>query len=285
MCLENEVFEMLIQEIGDHNFDIAYKPVSPGEEDPVLLLRRDEVLLSPETGEMYTYADIKDEEFAQGENLAFVFTLDGKHVFTTLSVSDAFYEKAEKHPVRSLGKERPELQLAGATTMHLHTWYKSHQYCGCCGGKNHHDTVERAMKCEKCGHLTFPVICPAIIVAVTDGDRILLTLSARHKNPIYSLIAGFTEIGETLEQTAAREAFEECGVRIKNIRPYINQPWGFSSSLMVGFFADLDGSDEITIQPDEIKEARWFTREEMPVNDSPIDITHHMMEMWRQGKV
>ena len=141
------------------------------------------------------------------------------------------------------------------------------------------------MKCDSCGHLAFPVICPAIIVAITDGDRILLTRSAVRPNAIFSLVAGYTEIGETLEQTAAREAMEEVGLKIKNIRPYVNQPWGFSSSLMIGFFADLDGDDTVHIQEEELKEAKWFTRDTMPVNEAPIDITHHMMEMFRQGKV
>ena len=88
-----------------------------------------------------------------------------------------------------------------------------------------------------------------------------------------------------MEQTAAREAMEEVGLKIKNIRPYVNQPWGFSSSLMIGFFADLDGDDTVHIQEEELKEAKWLTRDTMPVNEAPIDITHHMMEMFRQGKV
>lgn len=276
---------MLIQNIGDHVLDNNYVPAVPCDQDLVMLTERGALLFNPETKEPYTYAEVKEQEFIKGENLIFFFALDDKKVFSCLNVPSAFAEASLPVEIRSLGKDRPELQLAGATVQHLQTFYRGHQYCGVCGGKNHHDSKERAMKCEACGHLTFPVICPAIIVAVTDGDRILLTKSARHKNPIFSLIAGFTEIGETLEQTCAREALEECGVRIKNVRPYINQPWGFSSSLMLGFFADLDGSDELTLQEDEIAEARWFTRETMPVNDSPIDITHHMMEMWRQGLV
>ena len=278
---------MLIQKIGNHHLNVAYVSCTPADGDMVLPMDKADILFNPETKQPYTYAEIKEEDFMQGENVVYVFAIDEARVFTAIKVPAEFSEKAMHVYVRDLGKDRPELQLAGATVMHLLTWYKTHQYCGCCGGKNHHDMVERAMKCEKCNHLTFPVICPAIIIAVVDkeNDRILLTRSARRKNSIFSLIAGFTEIGETLEQTAAREAMEETGVKVKNIRPYINQPWGFSSSLMCGFFAELDGSDELHIQEDEIAEAKWFKRDEMPINDSPIDITHHMMEMWRQGLV
>ena len=278
---------MLIQKIGSHDMNIAYVSCMPEDRDMILLMDKSDLLFDPETHAPFSYGDIREESFMKGENVVYVFSLDNRRVFTAVNVPSDFSEKCEHVFVRDLGKNHPELQLAGATVMHLKTWYKTHQYCGCCGGKNHHDMAERAMRCEKCDHLTFPVICPAIIVAVVDkeNDRILLTRSARNKNSIFSLIAGFTEIGETLEQTAAREAMEETGVKVKNIRPYINQPWGFSSSLMCGFFAELDGSPELHIQEEEISEARWFDRDQMPVNDSPIDITHHMMEMWRQRKV
>ncbi|MCQ2509484.1 MAG: NAD(+) diphosphatase [Lachnospiraceae bacterium] len=273
---------MLIQYIGNHTFNNEYKAVTPCDQDLVIPMNGADILLNPETDDLYTYDEVKDQDFMKNDMVPYVFSVDDKKMFLPLSVSKEFIESSKAGYVRSFGKDRPELQLAGATAMHLKTWYTGHRYCGCCGGKNEHDAKERAMKCTKCGHLTFPVICPAIIVAVVDGDRILLTKSHRPNAP-FSLIAGFTEIGETLEQTCSREAMEECGVKIKNIRPFINQPWGFSSSLMLGFFAELDGSDEIHMQESEIKDAQWFTRETMPVSDSPIDITHHMMELWRQN--
>ncbi|MDO4617595.1 MAG: NAD(+) diphosphatase [Lachnospiraceae bacterium] len=275
---------MLLQYIGDHSFNNEYRPVLPEDQDLILPVKGQDLLMNPATEELYTFNDLKNTDFNKNDLLPYAFSIDGKKMFLPLSLSEAFIENAKPVNIRVLGKTRPELQLAGATGMHLKTWYTTHRYCGCCGGKNEHDAKERAMKCTVCGHLTFPVICPAIIVAVVDGDRILLTKSHRPNAP-FSLIAGFTEIGETLEQTCAREAMEETGVKIKNIRPFINQPWGFSSSLMLGFFAELDGSDEIHKQDSEIADAQWFTRDTMPVTDSPIDITHHMMELWRQNKL
>ncbi|MDO4491594.1 MAG: NAD(+) diphosphatase [Lachnospiraceae bacterium] len=275
---------MLLQCIGNHTFNNEYQPAVPCDQDYVIAVNGPDLLLNPETDDLYTYGDLKDQDFMKNDLVPYVFSVDEKKMFLPLSLSESFIKDSKAVNVRSFGKTRPELQLAGATAMHLKTWYTGHRFCGCCGGKNEHSATERAMKCTSCGHLTFPVICPAIIVAVTDGDRILLTKSHRPNAP-FALIAGFTEIGETLEQTCAREAMEEVGVKIKNIRPFINQPWGFSSSLMLGFFAELDGSDEIHKQESEIKDAGWFTRDTMPVTDSPIDITHHMMELWRQNKL
>ncbi len=275
---------MMIQEIGSHTFDNAYVPCKAEDNDNVMLIDKADVLLDKNTGKPYKYSAVKDQPFAQEENFLYLFSVDGEKYFSNPKVPQEFIDASDRISIRDYGKTAPQLQLAGATAMHLRTWYSTHQYCGVCGGKTHPDAKERAMKCEKCGHLAFPVICPAIIVAVVDGDRILLARSKR-PNAIYSLIAGFTEIGETLEQTAEREAMEEVGVKVKNIRPYVDQPWGFSSSLMIGFFADLDGDDTIHIQEDEIQEAHWFRRDEMPVNESPIDITHYMMEQFRKGEV
>lgn len=275
---------MLLQCIDNHTFNNQYKAITPCDQDLVLPMNGPQMLLNPETNDLYTYAEVKDQEFMQNTLVPYAFSVDKQNIFLPLSVSKEFCEAAKAVNVRDFGKDRPELQLAGATAMHLKSWYNSHKYCGCCGSKSHHDANERAMKCDNCGHMDFPQICPAIIVGVVDGDRILLTKSHRPNAP-YALIAGFTEIGETLEQTCAREALEEAGVKIKNIRPFINQPWGFSSSLMIGFFAELDGSDEIHKQDSELLDAKWFNRDEVPVTESPIDITHHMMELWRQNKL
>ncbi len=273
---------MLLQNIGNHTFHNEYLNVTPENGDLILLIQGADILMNPETDDVYTYEELKQESFLKEDLVPYVFSVDDRKVFLPIAIPEEVAAKSKAVNVRSLGKTHPELQLAGATGMHLKQWYTTHRYCGCCGGKNEHSKTERALRCTSCGHLTFPVICPAIIVAVVDGDRILLTKSHRPNAP-FSLIAGFTEIGETLEQTCEREAMEEAGVKIKNIRPYINQPWGFSSSLMIGFFAELDGSDEIHMQESEIADAGWFTRETMPVTDSPIDITHHMMEQWRQN--
>lgn len=146
------------------------------------------------------------------------------------------------------------------------------------------------MRCPACGGLVYPTISPAVIVAVTHGDRLLLTKYSQTARPgtvrNYALIAGFAEIGEPLEGTVRREVMEEVGLPVKNIRFYKSQPWSFSSSLLSGFYCDLDTEDEtVTLQEDELGEGTWFDRSELPEGGSSISLTHEMIERFRQGPV
>ncbi|MDR2927837.1 MAG: NAD(+) diphosphatase [Cytophagaceae bacterium] len=171
--------------------------------------------------------------------------------------------------------------FAVLTAFGLHTWYATHIYCGKCGSPNNTHTVERMLICPLCGTMDYPKISPAVIVAITDGDKLLLSKYAGREYAKYALIAGFAESGETIEQTVIREVKEETGLNVKNIRYYKSQPWGLSSSLLFGFFADLDGDNTITIDETELSEARWFARKEIPPVDSVRSLTSEMIELFR----
>jgi len=171
-------------------------------------------------------------------------------------------------PVRSLIARNGDPQaFAIATGMHLRSWYLDNQRCGRCGNRMEPSPQERALICSNCGHTVYPRISPAVIVAVADGDRLLLTRYAQGEYRKRALVAGFVEVGETPEETVAREVWEECGVRVKNVRYFASQPWGLSGSLMLGFFADLDGSPEITLQDGELGWAGWIPRDELDDDD------------------
>ena len=123
-----------------------------------------------------------------------------------------------------------------------------------------------------------------MIVSVRDGDRLLMTRYAgpgayRHR----ALIAGFCEIGETAEQTVAREVLEEAGVRVKNIRYYKSQPWGFASDLLLGFVCDLDGSPELHMDGQELSSAEWVTRADSYEEDDQISLTREMIIAFKNG--
>ena len=141
------------------------------------------------------------------------------------------------------------------------------------------------MVCPLCGHISYPQICPSVIVAITDKDRILLTKYASGHSSFkrYALVAGYSEVGESLEDTVRREVMEEVGLRVKNIRYYKSQPWAFSGSLLMGFFCDLDGSDEITLDADELSEAAWFHRDEINLEDDHISLTREMIIKFKEG--
>ena len=125
--------------------------------------------------------------------------------------------------------------------------------------------------------------CPAVIIGVIDGDRILMSKYAGREYKKYALLAGFTEIGETLEETVSREVMEEVGLKVKNITYYKNQPWAFSDTLLMGFFCELDGSDQVKLDENELALAEWFGRNQIPVEPDDISLTNEMMMVFRDG--
>ncbi len=172
------------------------------------------------------------------------------------------------------------------TAYHLHMWYRYNQFCGGCGSKMTPSTRERAMVCPSCGFTDYPKICPAVIVAIKHGNRLLLTKYANRSFARYALIAGFCEIGETVEQTVHREVMEEVGVKVKNLTYYKSQPWGFSESLLMGFFADLDGDEDITLDREELAVGKWFDRQDIPTDtENSLSLTYTMMEAFRTGEI
>lgn len=140
------------------------------------------------------------------------------------------------------------------------------------------------MYCSACGQREYPKLNPAVIVAVTEGDKLLLTKYAGRAYTKYALIAGYTEIGETVEETVQREVMEEVGLKVKNIRYYKSQPWSFTDTLLMGFFVEVDGDDTIRLDENELQVAKWCSREEIPENDG-ISLTREMMEVFKNGKV
>jgi NAD+ diphosphatase len=171
------------------------------------------------------------------------------------------------------------------TAWHLYDWYENHRFCGKCGAYTRHHENLRAMQCSQCGNLIFPVIAPAVIVAVTHGDRILLTRYAGRAYKGRALIAGFCEIGEEAEGTVRREVMEEAGLKVKNIRYFGSQPWGYASNLLLGYFAELEGSDEIHFDAEELQTAFWAKREELePPLEGQMSLTETMIEHFRQGR-
>ncbi len=141
------------------------------------------------------------------------------------------------------------------------------------------------MRCPQCKTMEFPRICPAAIIAVTDKNRILLSKYAGRTYKRYALLAGYTEIGETMEETVRREVMEEVGLRVKNIRYYKSQPWGLTETLLMGFYCELDGSDEICLDREELALAEWFEREDIPVEPMRDSLTNEMIMKFKNKEV
>lgn len=160
-------------------------------------------------------------------------------------------------PIRQLLQYWSYQQFEEASrAVQLLEWRRNHQFCGHCGEKTQQSTDQFAMMCPRCGYNQYPRINPCIITIITRDDEILLARTTRNKT-MYSLIAGFVEVGETLEQAVRRETFEEVGLQIKNIQYLASQPWPFPSNLMVAFKAEYH-SGEIKLQEKEISDAQFF---------------------------
>ena len=191
----------------------------------------------------------------------------------------AGYDYRPTRPLRDLRPDETLFALGAGES--LWRWYEANRFCGHCGAPMAHGTSERSQVCPRCGQTVYPKICPAIIAAVYDGDRLLLTRYRGRPFTRYALVAGFNEIGESIEDTVRREVMEEVGLRVKNLRFYKSQPWVFTDSLLMGFFAQLDGPDAITLQEDELSEAAWFDRRNIPTDHSGISLTGEMIEYFR----
>lgn len=189
-------------------------------------------------------------------------------------------------PVAQLRNYQPKHRVfAGMVGYEYHVWYDTHHFCGRCGSKMQHGIVERMLQCPECGCMEFSRLFPAVIIGIVDrqSNKVLVSRYAGRQYKSYALIAGFCEMGETVEQTVHREVMEEVGLKVTNLRYYKSQPWPPSSSLLFGFFCDLDGESSITLDDHELEEAEWLSREDLP-DDEDYSLTREMMGVLRKGE-
>jgi len=167
-------------------------------------------------------------------------------------------------PLRALyGVLAEDLYAVAGRAVQVVEWDRTHRYCGRCGTATNDIAGERAKRCPNCGLLSYPRISPAVIVLVARDDELLLARSPHFPAGMYSVLAGFVEPGESLEDTVAREIGEETGIGVKSVRYFGSQPWPYPNSLMIGFTAVYAGG-ELTPDPREIEAAAWYTRNNLP---------------------
>lgn len=254
----------------------------PTQDDVVVLYRNHQVVTC--SGQLPTYQKIAtDWEFPLAA-YTYLLTIDQTALYlltapATLPVGYSFT------PVKRLEHLVPQwLGFGAATAAQLGEWYATNRFCGHCGHGMVADKQERALRCPNCHRIVFPTIAPAIIVGVTQGDRILMTKFLRGYQK-YALISGYAEIGETLEDTVRREVQEEVGLTVHHLQYFGSQPWAFSGSLLVGYFEELDQDLPIHLEKDELSQAKWFSREKIPHDDSTSSLTWSMIEAFRNHRV
>ena len=278
----------MIQDIGEHTFDNQYHPCPPDRESYALYYEDHAALVRkyPDRIEFPKFRDIERLNEDIYEDAVYLFSIDGERYYLVEEINRERQSHFTMENTEIFRYAEPQyLAFAGITGYQLHNWYQSRRFCGKCGRRMKKDSKERMLYCESCHNMEFPKICPAVIIGVTDGDKILMSKYAGRTYKKYALLAGFTEIGETLEETVQREVMEEVGLKVMNIRYYKSQPWSFTDTLLMGFYCDLDGGAAITLDREELAMAEWFQRDEIPVEPERDSITNEMIIRFKNGEV
>lgn len=280
----------MIQDIAPHKYDVTYRNVEVADDD-IMLIYRDNALLCRRSGDEIIFPSVKDLEGVfpnVREKAKFLFRIDENDYFELRKPEIEPFDEWDYVPKDAVRSLKPIWRVFAAVTgFHIHDWYTNHRFCGRCGQKMEAPGNERAMKCSDCGKIYYPQICPSVIVGVVDSDRILLTKYAVSHSSYrrYALIAGYTEVGESMEDTVRREVMEEVGLKVKNIQYYGSQPWSYTDTILMGFFCEVDGSPEITMDERELSVAEWLERDEIPDEsaDSSISLTGTMIKAFKDG--
>lgn len=300
----------MIQDIYPHKLDNSYRAQEkPATESIIISITSDGVLTrilegddikSPEeqicTGDkekrlLSTAREIELPRLGElsgvdEDKLIYLFALDGTSCFLLSERLKSIPDGYEYIPVTTLRKQGigPKSSIFSVVTaFQLANWYRKNRYCGCCGSETVRDELERAIRCPSCGNVVYPKIVPAVIVGVINGDKLLITRYAKGFRP-FALVAGFTEIGESLEQTVEREVMEEVGLKVKNIRYYKSQPWGIVDDILMGYYCDVDGSTEINMDRLELGMAEWRGRDEIELQPDDFSLTNEMMLRFKRGE-
>ena len=281
----------MLQDLEFGHLDNQYHEKSPALHDRVLCMRKGDILVGRDMENRLSIPTWQQVQDVCGDwhrwgglEVQFVFSMQGEDYYLWMGeageVPGFAYEPANQ--LRQTVTKN--ICFAAMTGWHLFTWYRNNQFCGRCGSKTEHDHKERMMRCPTCGNMIFPRISPAVIIALVDGDRLVLSKYAGRNYTRFALLAGFIEIGETAEECVAREVMEEVGLKVKNIRYYKSQPWGIAGNLQIGYFCDLDGSDEIILDKNELSMADWYDRHDLPAKDDGISLTREMIRIFGEGK-
>lgn len=277
----------MLQDLALKNFRNQYENLKPQKRDKIVIFSEGKILVFRDKDDSLALPRYDEVENIVDENkICYVFGLLDNNYFIYFDEGVEEFQNYRYESVRTFRQIiSKDVCFAVMTAWHTYCWYKNNSYCGRCGEKTVHDEKERMKKCPRCGNMIYPRISPAVIIGVTDGDRLLLSKYAGRSYTRFALLAGYTEIGETLEETVEREVMEEVGLKVKNIRYYKSQPWGVDGNVLMGFYCDLDGDDKISLDESELSMAGWYRRGEIPAKDDGISLTREMIRMFDEGKI
>ncbi len=273
-----------------HRFKPGVERPSNNADQALFFAFKDEELLLRETGNGYIVPTAASPQSAglsyQCEH--YLGLLDAQQCYALeLEYSTPAPETCIFMPLRQVYLSIPEIEFLLAGRAHqIIEWERTHQFCGRCGMKPQSLKNERAKKCPTCGLINYPRLSPAIIVLVQRGNQLLLCRSPHFREGMHSVLAGFVEPGETLEEAVQREVEEEVGIQVQEIKYFGSQPWPFPNSLMIGFTAEYAGG-KINVRKDEIEEADWYSVDSLPKIPGKISIARNLIDYFidKQSRV
>ncbi|MBN1989514.1 MAG: NAD(+) diphosphatase [Bacteroidales bacterium] len=277
----------MINEIFPHRFSNQFVVVSDVLDDDYVLHYQNGALLLKCNGDGYELPRKSDVYSSLNfSRKTFMFSLNDVRCFLVWSDTPCSGFNLSYVEVSLLRTLQPqEVAWVGVVGHQLMEWYSQNRFCGKCGAPTHEKADERAIACTSCSNVLYPKISPAIIVAIVCNNKILLAHNSNFRNNWYSLVAGYVDVGESLEEAVAREVKEEVGLDVRNIRYFKSQPWPFSGSMMIGFTAEADETQPVCPDNKEITSAQWFTRGNLPNHPPTISIAGELIELFEQGKI
>lgn len=253
------------------------------DQGKIILTYNDEIVRNPTTERFYWELSELPTQLAEQGQRHFLGHYNGEAMFSLELIPEDIpgFSPVSSNLRDFVDEQADDLFRLLGRALQINDWYRTHRYCGFCGTPTQMVPNERAMGCSQCQRIYYPRLSPCVMALIIRGDECLLARNARWSQPVYSVLAGFIEPGESAEQALEREVMEEVGLQVGAIEYIASQPWPFPGQLMLGFFAEYIGG-EIQVDGIEISEAHWYPFDKLPKIPGQFSLSGQLIQEFVQ---